>query len=77
MTLREGLLVMEAAFNTGRLNCVDVVEVNPKIGTESDVNKTVDAALHLIAAACGGNRKGIRLHTVPEVEPEITYTKNN
>ncbi|XP_055639653.1 arginase, hepatic [Toxorhynchites rutilus septentrionalis] len=58
LTLREGIYIMEEAYNTGRLAAVDLVEVNPAIGTPEDVKKTVDAAIHLLAAACGNDRRG-------------------
>ncbi|KAL9707684.1 hypothetical protein quinque_011202 [Culex quinquefasciatus] len=58
LTLREGIYIMEEAYNTGRLAAVDLVEVNPSIGTPDDVRKTLDAAIHLLVAACGHNRRG-------------------
>ncbi|XP_055595716.1 arginase, hepatic [Uranotaenia lowii] len=58
LTLREGIYIMEEAYNTGRLAAVDLVEVNPAIGTPEDVRKTLDAAIHLLVAACGHSRKG-------------------
>lgn len=56
LTLREGIYIMEEAFNTGRLSNVDMVEVNPKIGTEMDVKKTLESAKLLICAAAGNQR---------------------
>lgn len=32
--------------------------MNPAIGTAEDVRKTVSAAIHLLAAACGTRRGG-------------------
>ncbi|XP_058447030.1 arginase, hepatic [Malaya genurostris] len=58
LTLREGIYIMEEAYNTGRLAAVDMVEVNPAIGTPVDVQKTVSAAIHLLVAACGNSRRG-------------------
>lgn len=58
LTLREGIYIMEEIFNTGRLRAIDLVEVNPKIGSEEDVLKTVSAAVNLLQAACGHNRRG-------------------
>ncbi|XP_065079361.1 arginase-1 [Ochlerotatus camptorhynchus] len=58
LTLREGIYIMEDAYKTGRLAAVDLVEVNPTVGTPEDVKKTLDAAIHLLVAACGHSRKG-------------------
>ena len=49
---------MEECFLTGRLEAVDLVEINPKIGSESDVKKTVEAAIEVLKAAVGNNRSG-------------------
>ncbi|XP_046749030.1 arginase-2, mitochondrial isoform X2 [Diprion similis] len=61
LTLREGIHLMEEIYNTGRLNAVDLVEVNPHIGTERDVTKTVEAAIQIIQAAFGYNRRGLKV----------------
>lgn len=58
MSLREGILLVEEVFLTGRLNAIDLVEVNPGIGNESDVARTVNAALQIIKAGCGFDRNG-------------------
>lgn len=58
LTLREGIYIMEEIYNTGRLRAVDLVEVNPTIGSPKEVAKTVQAAIHLLQAACGHNRRG-------------------
>lgn len=50
---------MEEIYDTGRLAAVDLVEVNPAIGSEDDVAKTVDAAIQILKAACGTVRKGV------------------
>lgn len=60
LSLREGIHLMELIHKTGRLGAVDLVEVNPEIGTNVDVSKTVEAAIHILQAACGNHRKGIR-----------------
>ena len=39
--------------HTGRLSAVDIVEVNPLIGSVADRQITLDAARHLAAAAAG------------------------
>lgn len=58
MSLREGILLVEEVFLTGRLNAIDLVEVNPGIGDAEDVARTVNAANQIIKAACGFDRLG-------------------
>lgn len=58
LTLREGVFLMEEAFNTGTLSSLDLVEVNPGLGDERDVKNTVNAAKLIIQAAVGSNRSG-------------------
>lgn len=60
MTLREGIQLMEIAHRTGRLGAIDMVEVNPSIGNEQDVKRTVEAAIYVIAAGLGHSRRGLR-----------------
>ncbi|CAH1117718.1 unnamed protein product [Phaedon cochleariae] len=64
LTLREGIQIMEMIHSTGRLGAMDLVEVNPSIGSEQDVKRTVDAAIHIIMAAVGHSRRGLRLKDV-------------
>lgn len=60
LTLREGIHIVEKVHRTGRLGALDVVEVNPSIGSEKDVEITVEAAMHIISAAFGHSRRGQR-----------------
>jgi len=53
LTLREGMELLRSANRTGRLSAVDLVEVNPLIGSQRDQLRTLDAARHLAAAAAG------------------------
>lgn len=78
LTLREGIHLMEMVHDTGRLSAMDLVEVNPDLGTEQDVKKTVDAAIQIISAAFGNNRRGMQLRdatlplqTFPPTRPPI------
>lgn len=43
LSLREAIFIMEEAYKTSRLTNVDLVEVNPNVGTERDVQKTIEA----------------------------------
>lgn len=58
LTLREGVFLMEQVYNTGRLAAIDLVEVNPLIGTQADSQRTVEAAIEVIKAGLGFSRKG-------------------
>jgi arginase len=58
LTLREGVFIMEEAFNTGALSSMDLVEVNPCLGDAKDVEMTVNSAKLIIQAALGNNRSG-------------------
>ena len=53
LTLREGTELLRSVHRTGRLSAVDIVEVNPLLGSEVDKQITLDAARHLAAAAVG------------------------
>ncbi|KAK3913244.1 Arginase, hepatic [Frankliniella fusca] len=58
LTLREGIHIMEKVHETGRLAAVDLVEVNPALGSARDVSTTLQAALQLLVAAFGHSRLG-------------------
>lgn len=58
LTLREGIFIMEEAYNTGALSSLDLVEVNPCLGDARDVKTTVNSAKLIIQAAVGNNRSG-------------------
>lgn len=58
LTLREGVFIMEEAYNTGALSSIDLVEVNPCLGDARDVKTTVNSAKLIIQAAVGNNRSG-------------------
>lgn len=58
--MREGIHIMETVNKTGRLGAMDLVEVNPSIGSEADVSKTIQAAIHVILAAFGHCRRGLK-----------------
>ena len=45
---------MEAANATGALGALDLVEVNPKLGSLIDIQKTADAAKYIIMGAISG-----------------------
>lgn len=69
LTLREAIQIMETIHNTGRLGAMDLVELNPAIGTGDDARKTVDAAMHIILGGFGRCRSGL-------VPKQLILTKN-
>lgn len=70
---------METIYKTRRVHSMDLVEVNPGIGSHKDVKMTVDAAIHLILAALGHQRKGLRsqraISKFPQVDLVLTPDK--
>eukprot|EP01135_Chromosphaera_perkinsii_P012318 Nk52_evm10s2635 gene=Nk52_evmTU10s2635 len=53
LTFREGHYICEAVFETGLLCGLDLVEVNPSIGTEREIKQTVDVGCSLVRCAMG------------------------
>lgn len=58
MTLREGIFLLEEVYRSGTMSSMDIVEINPSIGSESDVKTTLNSAKAVILAALGHNRGG-------------------
>ncbi|XP_005180026.2 arginase-1 [Musca domestica] len=57
MSLREGIYVVETLCDTKRVQGFDLVEVNPSLGTQADVNNTLSASMEILKIACGGYRR--------------------
>lgn len=55
--MREGLAVCEAVRATGHLSALDLVEVNPTLGTGRDAARTAHAARLLLLSALTGYRR--------------------
>lgn len=49
---------MEQVHKTHRLGAIDLVEINPQIGSKQDVKITVESAIHIIEAVLGYMRRG-------------------
>lgn len=58
LTLREALCIAEVVASSGLLHGLDMVEVNPSLGSEEDAHKTVAAAIKIISAFFGNQRDG-------------------
>lgn len=61
LSLREAIHLMEEIYRTHRLSAIDLVEVNPQIGSEQNVKTTVEAAIYIIQAAFGYTRRGLKV----------------
>ena len=53
LTFREGAFVCEFVAETHRLVSMDLTEVNPKLGDEQQVARTVDMGRRMINCALG------------------------
>ncbi|XP_022088666.1 arginase, hepatic-like [Acanthaster planci] len=58
LTYREGLYIAEELGKTGLVNMIDMVEVNPELGSHIEEEKTSKAAVNIICAALGETRMG-------------------
>ncbi|CAH2068501.1 unnamed protein product, partial [Iphiclides podalirius] len=58
LSLREAINLMEIIHSTGRLRAVDLVEINPALGDESDRKRTIEAGLCVLKASLGFSRRG-------------------
>ncbi|KAK4315946.1 hypothetical protein Pmani_012858 [Petrolisthes manimaculis] len=54
LTLREGLVVVQEAWAGGHMGALDLVEVNPHLGTPTDAAYTAHAAKEIIMGALVG-----------------------
>lgn len=70
LTLREGKTIMEEVSRCGSLRCLDLVEVNPLLGSVGDVSCTVEAARHILLSTFGSSRMGRFPTTAEEDEKE-------
>jgi arginase len=71
LSLREGLYVCEAVSQTNRLVSMDLVEINPNIGTVEDVSRTVETAVQVICSTLVGDRASIHSRfSIPNVKLE-------
>lgn len=68
LTYREGIYITEEIHNTGLLSAMDLVEVNPVLGANSEaVEATANLAVDVIASALGQTREGS--HGVYQEDP--------
>ncbi|CAH2267145.1 jg2883 [Pararge aegeria aegeria] len=72
LTLREAIKLMEIVYATGRLRAIDLVEINPALGNDSDRKRTIDAGLCILKAGLGFSRRGTTPRGVVDL-PVQTY----
>ncbi|XP_033110760.1 arginase, hepatic-like [Anneissia japonica] len=60
LTYREGMYIAEVVSDTGLLHAVDVVELNPELGTPREQDTTIMAAMNIVTASLGKVREGHR-----------------
>eukprot|EP00283_Hemiselmis_rufescens_P019302 CAMPEP_0173449588 /NCGR_PEP_ID=MMETSP1357-20121228/43013_1 /TAXON_ID=77926 /ORGANISM="Hemiselmis rufescens, Strain PCC563" /LENGTH=361 /DNA_ID=CAMNT_0014416193 /DNA_START=132 /DNA_END=1217 /DNA_ORIENTATION=- len=53
LTFREAHYVAEACGESGQLGSVDMVEVNPSLGSDADTKETVEMGLAIVSSAMG------------------------
>ncbi|GAA56929.1 arginase [Clonorchis sinensis] len=58
LTIREALRICETVHSTGKLSVMDLAELNPKIGSQADVDRTKHTAITLLKACFGYRRSG-------------------
>ncbi|CAH2100019.1 unnamed protein product [Euphydryas editha] len=75
LTLREAIRLMEIIHGTGRLRAIDLVEINPALGNDSDRKRTIDAGLCILSAALGFSRRGTTPRGILDL-PVQTHTQS-
>ena len=58
LTLREAAVLAETVVSTQTLRVLDMVEVNPRLGSPADVESTMDAAQKVVTWMLGHRREG-------------------
>lgn len=57
LTCREAYRLAEQIADTGKLKGLDIVEINPLLGTKEDVQKTLTVSSNLILYFLGVNER--------------------
>lgn len=57
LSLREGIFIVETLSETKRIQGIDLVELNPSLGSQQDVQTTVSATMEILKTICGGYRR--------------------
>lgn len=75
LSLREGIYIVEALSETKRVQGIDLVELNPLLGTPQDVQTTVSASLQILKTLCGGYRRKGNFNNIDESLVNISENK--
>ncbi|XP_045761169.1 arginase, hepatic isoform X1 [Maniola jurtina] len=76
LTLREAIKLMEIIYATGRLRAIDLVEINPALGNDTDRKRTIEAGLCILKAGLGFSRRGTMPRGVLDL-PVQTFHKSD
>lgn len=58
LSMREAFVIAEEVHQSGQLRVLDIAEVNPRLGTKDDAERTVGCGVELINAFFGSRRRG-------------------
>ncbi|KAM4690335.1 arginase-2, mitochondrial [Rhinophrynus dorsalis] len=78
LTYREGVYITEEIHNTGMFSAIDLVEVNPVLGsTSNEVKATASLAVDVIVSCHGKSRDGAHIIMDKLPTPNTTYELEN
>ncbi|XP_029841165.2 arginase-1 [Ixodes scapularis] len=58
LSMREALVIAEEVHRSGQLRVLDLAEVNPRLGTAEDADRTVNCGVDIITSFFGRERRG-------------------
>ncbi|XP_040360446.1 arginase-1-like [Ixodes scapularis] len=58
LSMREALVIAEEVHRSGKLRVLDLAEVNPRLGTAEDADRTVNCGVDIITSFFGRERRG-------------------
>ncbi|XP_040076272.3 arginase-1-like [Ixodes scapularis] len=72
LSMREALVIAEEVHRSGQLRVLDLAEVNPRLGSAEDANRTVNCGVDLISTFFGRERRGdLPLNLDPTIIEEM------
>ncbi|TMW49944.1 hypothetical protein DOY81_004983, partial [Sarcophaga bullata] len=71
LSMREGIFIVESLSETKRVQGVDLVELNPSLGSKQDVQHTVTATMEILKTICGGYRRKGTFENIDESRVNI------
>lgn len=76
LSLREGIQLMELLHRSGRLRAIDLVEINPAVGSDGDRRRTIEAGLAVLKAGLGFSRCGTAPRGVSDLPVQTFHHRN-